>query len=362
MATGLRELWAERPVLVTTLVIAPSAFLITLLILFLAVGGGDDGQQSSVAATSEQQQASLQQDGPSGARQTAVVKVETRADGSSQVSVEQDGDDSAQPSSQANQTSDSQDASSTDSAQQGQPGQQTQSSQPSQDEQASESAAQQDGPGQSSSPNEVAGHMVLSLGSVLHDEDDLDESKLKHGTDGTEGGILPLGNGVVISSRERQRTSWEIIIPSAGMKSAIVSVGTTPRGAMGSPDNPYVVGWWDVSTPPGEVGNTLLAGHRDFEDVSGNIGTGVCWELVNTEVGDQILMHDSSRDLYFVYTVTEAVVLDPSAPGSGRYLRQTDEPVVTLITCTGNFNANTHRYSHRFVVVGVLTAVAAPDA
>lgn len=131
---------------------------------------------------------------------------------------------------------------------------------------------------------------------------------------------------------------------------------------MGSPDNPYVIGWLDSTAAPGETGNTLLAGHRDFEDISGNIGTGVCWELVNTEPGDYMLVHDSERGIYYVYTVSEAVTLDPRDRDSARYLWDTDEPVITLITCTGSFNADTHQYSHRFVVVGVLAAVASSDA
>ena len=131
---------------------------------------------------------------------------------------------------------------------------------------------------------------------------------------------------------------------------------------MGSPDNPNVIGWLDSSAMPGETGNTLLAGHRDFEDKDGNVGTGVCWELINTEPGDQMIVRDNDQDIYYIYRVTEAVTVNPRDPDAAKYLQTTDEPVATLITCTGSFNAETHQYSHRFVVVGVLAAVASPDA
>ena len=345
MRVGIRELWAERPALVTTLVIAPTAFVATLLVLFLVVGGSDreTPQQSSLADQPAQEQART------GARQTAVVQVQTPSDGDRQAQQSPASAASRQqaPSAQSAQPeSDQQAAPSSQSATSSQSQPQSQQSQP--------QSSQQE------TPEFVAGHRVASLAEVL--EESLDAAKLKYGSDGSEGGILPLGNGVVPSSRDQFRTTWDLIIPSAGIQSAIVVVTSTPSNAMGSPDNPYVIGWWNQSAPPGEVGNTLLAGHRDFEDVTGNIGTGVCWELVNTDVGDQMLVRDNGRNIYYVYTVTEALTLDPRASGSGRYLRQTQDPVLTLITCTGSFNADTHRYSHRLVVVGILTAVAAPDA
>ena len=131
---------------------------------------------------------------------------------------------------------------------------------------------------------------------------------------------------------------------------------------MGSPDNPYVIGWLDSSAEPGAVGNLLLAGHRDFEDKDGNVGTGVCWELVNTAVGDQMIVRDNDNGIYYVYTVTEAATVDPHDRAARKYLRNSDERIITLITCEGSFNAETHQYSHRRVVVGVLAAVASPDA
>ena len=45
-----------------------------------------------------------------------------------------------------------------------------------------------------------------------------------------------------------------------------------------------------------------------------------------------------------------------------KYLSQTRESVVTLITCSGDFDEDTHSYEERIVVVALLNAVAAPDA
>lgn len=346
MLDRLRDLWAERPAVVAAAVIAPLAFVITLLILFLAVGNAGDGapEQQSVAQQTQDVE-DTQQAQTSTAQQTTVV-VDTS-------SAEDQGDAVAQADQRATQQDETQSSAEDPGvAADDEPQQDVADDRQSQSQQQQ---AQED-----SGPRTVGGWTVQPLDSVLVQE--YDEDALRHGSDGMEGGILPIDNGVVVSSQPEQRTTWELIVPSAGLKSTIVQVGRTPTGAMGSPDNPFVIGWLNSSAQPGAVGNTLLAGHRDFEDKDGNVGTGVCWELVNTVVGDQMIVRDNENDIYYVYTVTEAATVNPRDPDSARYLKNTDEAVVTLITCEGSFNAETHQYSHRRVVVGVLSAVASPDA
>lgn len=202
--------------------------------------------------------------------------------------------------------------------------------------------------------------VLRRLSEVLRDQ--YDESELTFGSDGAEGGILPLDNGVVPSSGPRFDTHWELILPSAGIRAAVVQVGLTPDGAMGSPDNPFVVGWFNRSAVPGELGNALLGGHRDYQDRDGNIDVGVCWKLDETRVGDQLIMYDQSTNRYFVYDIVDTVTIRPDSREAIKYLSQTRESVVTLITCSGDFDRETHSYSERIVVVALLNAVAAPDA
>ena len=336
MREPLRSLWARRPAVVL-LTVAAAVFGLTLLILLVTIGSSDPAEPEIVALSDAQQAQSEQP------RHETVVKVDTQAN-QEQVQPAQT-DQQAQP--EQPQAADSSSASETS---------QQQASAAQQQSNGAQQSAQQ----QSDEPAMVAGFVVRTLSSVL--EDEYDEDTLRHGSDGSEGGILPIDNGVVRSSGPEHETSWELIVPSAGIRSAIVTVAKTPSGAMGSPDNPHVIGWLDSSAAPGESGNTLLAGHRDFEDISGNVGTGVCWELINTEVGDQMLVRDNEHGIYYVYSVIEAETIDPYDPDAARFLKDTSEPVVTLITCEGSFDAETHQYSHRRVVVGVLSAVATPDA
>ena len=202
--------------------------------------------------------------------------------------------------------------------------------------------------------------VLPKLSEVL--EEDFNDSDLIFGSDGTEGSILPLDNGVVPSSGPRFSTSWELILPSAGIRAAVVQVGLTPDGAMGSPDNPFVVGWFNRSAIPGEPGNALLGGHRDYQDRDGHVDVGVCWKLDETRVGDQMIMFDHATDRYYVYGVVDIAHIDPDSKDAVKYLSQTRESVVTLITCSGDFDEDTHSYDERIVVVGLLNAIAEPDA
>lgn len=205
------------------------------------------------------------------------------------------------------------------------------------------------------------GPVVLRrLSEVLNDR--FDEADLIYGSNGSEGSMLPLDNGVVPSSGPRFDTQWELIVPSAGIRAAVVQVGLTHDGAMGSPDNPFVVGWFNRSALPGELGNALLGGHRDYQDRNGNIDVGVCWKLDQTQVGDQLIMFDQSINRYYVYDIVDIATIRPDSREAVKYLSQTRESVVTLITCSGDFDEETHSYEERIVVVALLNAVAGPDA
>ena len=346
MLDRLRDLWAERPAVVAAALIAPTAFVITLLILFLVVGNGQQSSEPDVVAEQPQREQQTEEAQSSTAQEATVVVDTSSADAQDQTAESQQEEPEAERDSETVESPSEQES------------QTEQTDVPVQEDDADTQEAEADE--EPAGPLMVAGRLVEPLNDVLTDE--IDEDKLRHGTDGLEGGILPIDNGVVVSSLPEQRTTWELIVPTAGLKSAIVRVGRTSSGAMGSPDNPYVIGWLDSSAEPGAVGNLLLAGHRDFEDKDGNVGTGVCWELVNTAVGDQMIVRDSDNGIYYVYTVTEAVTVNPRDRAARKYLRNSDERIITLITCEGSFNAETHQYSHRRVVVGVLSAVASPDA
>ena len=178
-----------------------------------------------------------------------------------------------------------------------------------------------------------------------------DAGALLHGGEGHEGAVLR-GAGIVPN---RGITNWELIFPGAGFRAAISRVGVTPAGVFGAPDNPHVIGWWDEGPAPGEPGNVLLDGHRDFTAIDGSVGTGVCWQLGGASPGDLMIVRDRWDGSAFVYTVREVVHVLWNDPAGRSFLRSGTAPTLTLITCEGSFDQSTHNYSQRTIVVADLT-------
>lgn len=184
---------------------------------------------------------------------------------------------------------------------------------------------------------------------------------LVHGGDGADGAILA-GPGIVPSSGFDKRTDWELIIPSARLRAAIVRVGLTASNVLGAPDNPEVIGWWDEGPAPGESGNVLLDGHRDFSDLDDNVGEGVCWLLTETRPGDPVIIRDRVDGRAYVYTVREIHSVAWDDPDGARFLRSRNEAMLTIVTCEGSFDSEAHNYSQRRVVIADLTDRVAPTS
>ena len=183
------------------------------------------------------------------------------------------------------------------------------------------------------------------------------EEELVLGGPGEAGAILG-GPGIVRSSGVDRQTPWEFLLPSAKIRADIVRVGLTRSNALGAPDNPDVIGWWESGPAPGEAGNVLLDGHRDFTDTDGNVGTGVCWLLPETTAGDFAIVRDNAAEVNYVYTVIETASVVWDSPEGLGYLRPRTEPILTLVTCEGSFDEEALNYSNRRIVVAELTDVA----
>lgn len=93
--------------------------------------------------------------------------------------------------------------------------------------------------------------------------------------------------------------STRLIIPKLGIDTAIEYVGVLPNGNMDVPSNPNNVGWYKYGARPGEVGNAVIAGHRDWY----NIGKVVFYNLDSLSPGDLIYVQ-SSLDKRQTFVVT----------------------------------------------------------
>ena len=314
--TTIRELWQNNPYAVAAAVVAPIVFGIVFAAIWLVASGGGGSLTTAQVDRAD-------------APAPTVVQVTSEPEQSAPAApAVENGEAAGQAAG-----SDPQQASSAD--------------------QSDQAGSGQSGPAADEQPQVEP---MPTLEDVLVSP--IDDSSFRYGIEEERGAILPIDNGIVPSSGPKHQTSWEMLLPAARIRADIVSLGRTPRGAIGAPDNPFVVGWFDLSAAPGEQGNTILAGHRDYEDIDGNVGAGVCWELDRVKVGDQVVIRDAEQNLAWVYAVTESVVVDPYDPDSVRYVADTDDAIITLITCTGSFDPSTHTYSHRLLIIAQLQATA----
>ncbi|MEG2868839.1 MAG: class D sortase [Terrisporobacter sp.] len=85
----------------------------------------------------------------------------------------------------------------------------------------------------------------------------------------------------------------------------------------------YYIGHFEDSVKPGEIGNFAVAGHRvsNYSEAFVN--------LYKLKSGD--LVSVKSRGKEFIYEINENFIVDPDRV---EVLDSTDEPTITLITCT----------------------------
>lgn len=135
-----------------------------------------------------------------------------------------------------------------------------------------------------------------------------------------------------------------LAIPRIGVDAPVIAVGLTPEGAMDVPKRAGDVGWYEYSPRPGLPGNAVLAGHLDWQGV-----TGVFNRLLELRPGDAVAIRtgDGQDRGYRVQWHEEYQV--NSAPVE-RIFEAWPSPALTLITCGGRWNPATRRYDTRVVI------------
>ena len=101
----------------------------------------------------------------------------------------------------------------------------------------------------------------------------------------------------------------------------------------------YAVGWHNTSAPPGQIGNTVMAGHH-------NINGEVFRNLVNVEVGDEIVLYTDGETYRYIVEL-KTIVKEKGEPAEARrqnaqWIAPTTDERLTMVTCWPYTN-NTHR-------------------
>lgn len=129
-----------------------------------------------------------------------------------------------------------------------------------------------------------------------------------------------------------------IRIPSIGVDSPVVEA-PIDGGEWKVPK--FVVGHLEGTAHPKANGNAVYSGHVE-SIASGNVFA----NLGRVKVGDLVEIVTEAETLG--YRVAEVKVVENT---DVEVLRQTADPRVTLITCTGTWDISTRDYTHRLIVV-----------
>ncbi len=135
----------------------------------------------------------------------------------------------------------------------------------------------------------------------------------------------------------------QLLIPSLNVHRPVEAVGVNRSGFMNLPVNGWNAGWYKGGPVPGAPGDAVIEGHAGYPDQPMLFG-----RLNTLRPGDKIIvvLSDGSQRLFLVVSMT-SVPVGKAPPGMGQ---PDGTPRLTLITCTGSFDAKSFSYSRRLVV------------
>lgn len=150
------------------------------------------------------------------------------------------------------------------------------------------------------------------------------------------------------ASNAADRVPVALRIPALDQEAEIIPVGVEDNGDMEVPDNVRQVAWYRYGAAPGEPGSAVLAAHVDLRGQ----GPGVFFELRTLDPGNLVYVEfdDGTSETYL--TRARAVYEKAELPTDAIF-RRVGPPVLTLITCGGDFNRSQRAYDSNVVVYAV---------
>ena len=165
-------------------------------------------------------------------------------------------------------------------------------------------------------------------------------SAARGGTGAGRGHGSPLPRSVPVSVR----------IPAIGVNARVIPLGLDASGGVAVPplSTPFLTSWYDRGSAPGQDGPAVLLGHVD----AAGVGPAVFYKLGDLVTGD--LVYVTRRDRQTAVFRVTAVALYPEQDFPAKQVYSfTPGPTLRLITCGGDFDAQTHHYLGRTIVFAV---------
>ena len=138
-----------------------------------------------------------------------------------------------------------------------------------------------------------------------------------------------------------------VVISALRVDTKVVPVGLKPDKSMEVPAV-GIVGWYKLGPAPGASGPTVLVSH-----VSWHGQKGAFYGLKDLKPGDEVQVYDSSGDCAVFQVDSLETILKTKLP-TERIWNNTDQAVIRLITCGGDYDSKTGHYLSNVIVYGHL--------
>jgi hypothetical protein len=136
-------------------------------------------------------------------------------------------------------------------------------------------------------------------------------------------------------------------IAALGVDAPVTALGVAASGEMEVPQDSGTIAWYEHGPSPGQNGSAVLAGHVDYDGQPG-----VFFRLDDLRDGDTITVAFEGAGPR-TFTVVDGASIAKTALPIDRLFRRTGRPVLTLITCGGEFDPARRSYRSNVVVRAV---------
>ncbi|MHB8589676.1 MAG: class F sortase [Candidatus Dormibacteraceae bacterium] len=136
----------------------------------------------------------------------------------------------------------------------------------------------------------------------------------------------------------------KLLIPSLKISAAVEALGVTQDYSLQAPAGISDVGWYRLGASPGSAGDAIISGHRGYP-----AGIPAVFNNINRlQPGDEVDVElvDGST-VRFAVTRMFSTPYRTLPPG---FFATDGVPLLTLVTCTGDFRNKDQTYSDRLVV------------
>lgn len=160
------------------------------------------------------------------------------------------------------------------------------------------------------------------------------------GHGGGRGGPAPLPRSVPV----------RLTIPAIGVNAQVIPLGLDAGGGVAIPplSTPFLTSWYDRGAAPGQDGPAVLLGHVD----AAAVGPAVFYKIGDLVPGD--LVYVARRDQRTaVFRVTAVAMYQQEDFPTRLVYGFTPNPTLRLITCGGDYDAQTHTYLDRTIAFAV---------